>query len=209
MILARAHLVFRIRDVLRMTAVMAALSALTSCSIPPNTPVFAATSRFHAQNVPDGSLRAGEVVVVGSRQQIRNFDWAYKVLIAAGIPDAEIRDGSVVFVRVFCCGGPNEEATILMGYVPQGKAADLGDIVEIWSGQMVEEGDPPGPWPNTITRVLEDHAALARACRWDPDNPQLWMRVIRCDWMPSEGWVQQVGLYPVWIKPIAASTPPI
>ncbi len=32
------------------------LALLTSCSIPPNTPIFASTSRFHAQNVPDGSL---------------------------------------------------------------------------------------------------------------------------------------------------------
>ena len=184
------------------------LALLTSCSIPPNTPIFASTSRFHAQNVPDGSLRAGEVVHVGTREQVVTGGWAYDVLLAARIPDSEITDGSVVIVRVFCCGGDIEEATFLNVYVPPDKKASAGDIVEIWSGQMLEKEEPLGPFPNTVTRVLERGSSTQGACRWSPDKPGLHGRVIFCDWMPSEGWIQQEGLYPVWINPLAAPTPP-
>jgi len=184
------------------------LALLTSCSLPPNTPIFASTSRFHAQNVPDGSLRAGEVVHVGTREQVVAGGWAYDVLLAAGIPDSEITDGSVIIVRVFCCGGDNEEATALNVYVTPDEKAGVGDIVEIWSGQMLEQGEPLGPYPNTVTRVLEKGGSAQGACRWSPDNPGLHVRVIFCDWMPSEDWIQQEGLYPVWVNPVAAPTPP-
>ena len=196
-------------------AVLAALIAavlVTGCTSNPNTPIFTATSRIHAQNVPDGSLRAGEVVLVLTREQIKEVvfgGFAYEALTAAGVPDKKIGDGSVVLTRVFCCGGPNEKDTALMAFVPEEQRAEVGDIIEIWSGRMVKKGEPLGAMPNTMIQVREKANASTKRCRWMPDRPGLWMRVIYCEWMPAEGWSQQGGLYPVWIKPIAASTPPI
>ena len=177
------------------------LALLTSCSTPPNTPIFASPSRFHAVYVPDGSLRAGEVFQVGTREELEAQEWAHDVLLAADIPDSDIRDGSVVLVRVFCCG-ELAKLTYLLVYVPPDKNAGVGDIVEIWSGQMLEKGGPLGPFPNTVTRLLEKGSSTQGACRWSPDN------VIFCDWMPTEGWIQQEGLYPFWVNPLAAPTPP-
>lgn len=74
---------------------------------------------------------------------------------------------------------------------------------------MVKEGDSGGAAPNTVTKIIEKAEATNKACRWVPDNPHLWSRVIYCGWMPNEGWIQQSGLYPLWVKPIGTSIPPI
>ncbi len=187
----------------------AALLGIAACAGTPNTPLATKTSRFHANNVPNGSLRVAEVIHTATREEIKNGGWGYDVLIAAGIPDEKIRDGSAVVARVQCCGGPNEEATILLAYVPDGRTAAAGDIVEIWSGTMVMQDDALGAMPNTLTRVREKAQASTKACRWMPDDPTLWVRVIYCDWMPGEGWTQQSGLFPYWIKPIGAASPPL
>lgn len=177
-----------------------------SCSLPPNMPLTSKTSRWHATAVPDGSLRVAEVVHVGTRDELVAGGWGYDVLIKAGIRDEQIRDGSAIATRVQCCGGPNEEGTAVLAFVPDDLHVSVGDIVEIWSGEMVTEDDPLGPLPNTVTRILGK--GTNGDCRWTPNNPKLWGRVLYCDWMTPEGWSQQRGIAPYWIRPIGSTTPP-
>ena len=186
-------------------AIFAAIGTwISSCGSTPNAPVFAKTSRFHAQAVPDGSLRLA--VHVATRDELVSAGWGYDVLISAGIPDGQIQDGSAIVGRVNCCGGPNEQATAIYAFVPDDIRVSVGDVVEIWSGKMVAENDPLGSWPNTVTRIVGK--GTNGPCRWTPDDPRLWARELYCDWMPVEGWVKQSGLHSYWVKPIEASTPP-
>ena len=58
-----------------------------------------------------------------------------------------------------------------------------------------------------MTRVLQSANQTNGPCWWDPKNEILWRRVIYCDWMPQEGWVNQEGFnkfYIGWYKPAAA-----
>jgi len=188
--------------------VIALLSGTDAWSEAPNSPN-AKTSMFHAHNVPSGSLRVGEVMHVATRAELKAAGWGYDVLIAAGIKDVDIRDGSAVAARVFCCGGSNEFPTGLLAYVPPSLKVDIGDIIEVWSGKMVSQSDPLGAVPNTVTRVVEKANSSPKHCSWLPDKPGLWMRVIYCDWMPAAGWRQQQSeLFPLWVNPINAATPP-
>jgi hypothetical protein len=146
---------------------------------------------------------------VGTRSELKSSGWGYDVLIAAGISDADIRDGSAVAARVFCCGGPNERPTAVLAYVPKHRQVSVGDVIEIWSGKMVMDGEALGAMPNTVTRVIEKANAPTKHCSWMPNTPGHWTRVIYCDWMTSEGWSQQSGLFPLWVKAINAAVPPL
>ena len=180
--------------------------ATYACTLPPNMPLTSKTSPWHAQAVPDGSLRVAEVMHVASREELLKSGWHREVLNKAGIGDEQLQDGSAVWGRVQCCGGPNEQQTAIYAFVPSGITVGEGDIVEVWSGQMVTEDDPLGPWPNTVTRVVSK--ATNGPCRWTPDDPKLWGRVLYCDWMSAEAWSKQSGIADYWIKPIGSAVPP-
>jgi hypothetical protein len=47
---------------------------------------------------------------------------------------------------------------------------------------------------NVVTRVVQRRDVQDGECRWIPPDPRLWGRVLYCDWMPQEGWVEQTGL---------------
>lgn len=201
------------RAAVRPIAFVFLFSALFGCSPPPNAPSDP-TSMLHARFVPDGSLRVGEVVYIGTREEILKNPLIYNTLTkAADVPDEKIRDGALVTIRYFCCGGPGEFARAgLWVYVPEGKQAEVGDVIEIWSGRMMVESHAGVPSaPNTMTRRVMQANSPNRSCRWLPDNPSLWLRVIYCDWMPEENWILQDSSlgHNVWIKPIAASSPPL
>jgi hypothetical protein len=183
-----------------------AISA-SACTLPPNMPITQKISPWHAQAVPDGSLRVAEVMHVASREELLKSGWHREVLNKAGIGDEQLQDGSAIWGRVQCCGGSNEQGTAIYAFVPSGITVREGDIVEVWSGQMLTEDDPLGPMPNTVTRVVGQ--GTNGPCRWNPDNPNLWGRVLYCDWMSSEGWSQQKGIADYWIKATGSSaTPP-
>jgi hypothetical protein len=186
---------------------MGLIPVLTACAGTPNAPL-SNTSRLHANHVPDGSLRLGQVVQIATREHVIQDDFLSNALNVAGVPGEQIRDGSLVGVRVFCCGGPNEETSAQIVYVPRRYQVGLGDIVEFWSDQLVGEGEAVKVLPNTVTEVRQTADSAHKACRWEPDAPGRWMRVLYCDGMQSEGWVQQGGLYPVWVNPIASPVPP-
>lgn len=172
----------------------ACLLALTGC-------VGGGGQRLYATLVPPGSVRMVQVTHVADRAEIVDSP-VYPALIAAGIRDSDIRDGSTAIGRVFCCGGPSgglERETRAFFYVPNDLQVGVLDFVEVRS-EPQPSADAPHPLPNTAVRVREKSGDQRKLCRWLPDNPDLWKRVIYCAGMKEEGWVQQSGMADVWIK---------
>ncbi len=175
--------------------VITLLTFLPACSTPP--------LRIQSDVVPVGSLRVAQVAGIASREDILKAD-IYKSIIAVGIPDADLVDGSVVITRIYCCGGMTQELSSeylnrTMLYVPKGLKVSLGDFVEVKVGRPPEHGD--NGRINTVTRVVAKYGEKQESCWWDPRNDKLWLRVPYCEWMPKEGWIKQDGINPAWFKP--------
>ena len=172
---------------------------LTSCST---------ALRIESNFVPAGSLRLAQVMAFAKRIEVVQSKVTYDAIIASGIADSEIVDGSVVVARIYCCGGmtenfSSEKGNAIVLYVPKVLNVALGDIVEIRDGRPPEKGD--AGLLNIVMRVVQRYEAGKGAakgdCWWDPKDDRLWLRVLYCDWMPREGWVKQEGLHPAWYKP--------
>ena len=175
--------------------VLLILLFLPACSTPP--------ARIQSDVVPAGSLRVAQVMAIAQREDILNTD-VYRNILAVGVADADIVDGSVVMARIYCCGGMTKELSSeyvdrRMLYVPKEVKVGLGDFVEIMVGRPPEHGDSGRL--NTITRVVAKHGDKPETCWWDPKDDRLWLRVPYCEWMPIERWVKQGGLSPAWFKP--------
>jgi hypothetical protein len=168
--------------------------------------------RIQHDVVPMGSLHSAEVTDVATRNEILKAE-AYKAIIAAGVADSELVDGSIVMARVYCCGGITEHFSVenidrIMAYVPRGLKVMRGDFIEVKVGRPPENGD--SGLLNTVTRVIQGYEERIRksndpseTCWWDPKNDRLWLRVVYCNWMPKDGWIKQGGSYPAWYKPKA------
>jgi hypothetical protein len=144
---------------------------------------------------------------IGKRIEVVQNKPLYDAIIASGIKDSEIVDGSVIVARIYCCGGmtenlSSEKANARVLYVPKGLNVALGDIVEVRAGRPPENKD--AGLLNIVTRVVQRYGVENGNCWWDPKDDRLWLRVLYCDWMPREGWVKQEGLHPAWYKPQAA-----
>ena len=152
-------------------------------------------TRLHANHVPEGALRVAQAVkVVGGAVAFEAGEQPLRdVLSQAGLSDAEIRQGMVVLARVLCCG-VNEQVNSIMFFSPAGIAVGAGDFVELKSGRA---GDPKAI--NVATRVWQKEAGPS-VCRWLPDDPRLAARVIYCDGMKEQGWVQQPGRWNFWMR---------
>lgn len=177
-----------------------AISILTVLLLPVLLLACASPSRLHASRVPEGSLRTAEVTYLAPRSEIMNVPDLLETMRVSGIDQSELVDGSVGEGRVFCCGGPNETGEAIWFYIPRAMQVELGDIVEVRSGPPVMQGDPMKGPPNTVMQVRQRQSDTSKQCRWTPEDPNLWKRVIYCDWMKQEGWIQQEGLWDVWIK---------
>jgi hypothetical protein len=169
---------------------------LAACSTP--------SLRIQSDFVPAKSLRLAQVTAIGTRDVIIQAKPTYDAVISAGIPDSEIVDGSVALARIYCCGGvtrelSSEELNARMVYIPRGLNVAPGDIVEVKVGNPPENGRPGSL--NIVTRVVQKYGSDDANCWWDPKNDRLWLRVLYCSWMPSEGWVKQGGIDPAWFKP--------
>lgn len=166
------------------------VTSLASCS---------SVSRVHPPTADDaGVVRLTEVMQVGTRQEIVALDSHYKHLLAAGIRDADLGDGSLGAGRVYCCGGPPELGAAIWFYIPKEMSIQVGNVVEVRMGRQPAGSDPGAV--NTAVRVR--HQGISQGpCRWSPERDGLWMRVIHCDWMEKEGWVERGGLYKTWLKP--------
>lgn len=182
---------------LRITASSCLLFLVSGCGTTPTG---------YSDYVPAESLRVGEVIYVATRAQIVSPSeaGAYKAIRASGIADSDLVDGSIVFVRIYCCGGYSEKsrrdnADSRVLYVPKSPKLELGDFVEYKVGRPPENND--GGRFNTVTRVVAKQGDKPESCWWDPRNPRLWQRVAYCEWMSKEGWVKQGGISPAWYKP--------
>lgn len=164
-----------------------------------------ATHPSHIQTdvVPAESLRVAQVVAIATREEILKLE-AYKSIIASGVADSDVVDGSMVAARVYCCGGISKELSSeyvhrIFLYVPKGLNIAIGDFIEARVARLPPNGGNGSV--NTVTRVVDKHDDKSESCWWDPKDDSLWLRVPYCDWMPSEGWLTQGGLYPDWYKP--------
>jgi hypothetical protein len=155
---------------------------------------------MQAFHLPASSHRMGGVVAVAHRNEIMAFPEQYqKLLLADGLKPTDMQDGSLAAAIVYCCGGPAEKSDAFLFYVPQRQHVEPGDFVEVEMGRPSDSSGPDSI--NTLVKVRQTRDASSETCRWDPPKPYLWMRVIYCDWMPGEGWVEQTGLYKTWYKP--------
>jgi len=153
--------------------------------------------RIQYDEVPANSLHLGQVMIVADRRTLMEESKpTYDALIASGIKDSDIKDGSTVLARIYCCGGPTTAPVL---YVPSGLEVKTGDIVEFISGRPPKKGD--AGLLNTVTRIVQRYDDSSPRCRWDPPNEGLWQRVLYCDWMQEAGWVKQGGIAPAWFKP--------
>ena len=160
----------------------------------------ASNSRLYANNVPNGSIRLLEVVRIAKRAEVLEMPNVYANFTAWGISDGEIWNGSVATGRAYCCGGSPERDVVLF-FVAQPLAVELGDVVEVWSGAPAKGNTKPTTQPNTAFKVHPKLDSRTSQCRWEPEDPKLKLRVLHCDWMASEGWIQQDDArFPVWIK---------
>jgi hypothetical protein len=169
--------------------------------------VHVAPLRVYPDDVPADSLRLVQTLMVGSRADIlESKDW-HQALLASGIPDSEIRDGSMGVGRIYCCGGPAEVPNRQAYYIPPGLSVGPFDVVEVRAGR--EPDGRGGPTrANVVTRVVQTKEAAVRNCRWVPEDNRLWMRVLYCDWMPAEGWIEQkTTLTHTWLKPPPGYSP--
>jgi hypothetical protein len=149
-----------------------------------------------AAHTPEGALYLAEVTGLPEGEISRNDVLKNKAvvqwLLSSGIPDRDITDGSIQRGRIFCCGGPNEGGGVTFFFKPAAMQVNPGDIVEIRAGSAAVSNDATSNRVNIATRKImsyEDRNA-DKTCWWDPENPALWQRVLYCNWMLSEGWIQ-------------------
>jgi hypothetical protein len=149
---------------------------------------------------PHKAHQVTEVTHLASRKEVVSSPRIYKAILAAGVSDQDIQNGSVIVGRVFCCGGAIENDLPAVVYVPSGHQVELGDVVEFRVGKE-PDGDGAAVL-NTLVKVRHKKGMESGVCQWLPDKPPgLWMRVIYCDWMAHEGWQQRSSYNPEWYKP--------
>jgi hypothetical protein len=145
-----------------------------------------------------GTLRLAQVVGTATREQILKMEIQTQHLLASGLKDSDLKDGSLAEGRVNCCHQSTEEGTALWFYVPPDVALEIGDIVELRMGREASKNDPGAV--NTAVQVREKKGAPDSQCLWDPPNNMMWGRVLYCQWMPAEGWTLKNGLKKTWLK---------
>jgi hypothetical protein len=150
----------------------------------------------------------GEVAYVGTRSEIVASETHYKYLLSTGIADAEITDGRLAVVRFYCCGGKISEQQEAWAYVPPALTVEQGDLVELRMGRVPRDVNPGVV--NTVTVVRQKSVdAAGGPCRWEPDNPALWMRVVYCEGMEQQGWVQRENWRKLWFRPAGLADAPM
>ncbi|WP_287878980.1 hypothetical protein [Acidovorax sp.] len=74
--------------------------------------------KSYSSDTPPGSLKFIQVMDIASREDLLQGKIFYEELINTGIPDSNIRDGSMVVGRIYCCGGTAELPNRQYAYVP-------------------------------------------------------------------------------------------
>jgi hypothetical protein len=107
---------------------------------------------------------------------------ALGLLKSQGIRPEEIRDGTVAVGIVYCCGGKISKETRLMFYSPPEIQLAVGDVAEMEFGRKPDKKHQDRGKLNKVVAVRESFEDESGACRWDPEDDKLWMRVLYCDW---------------------------
>jgi len=157
---------------------------------------------YHSDDVPHKSHQLVEVFGSLSREMIVSRPRIYQAVLSAGHADHDIRDGILGIGRVYCWGGEGTPEEKLPGifYIPPEHHVEVSDVVEFRVGKVPED-NRPGEL-NTFVKIRHKKDMESGACWWLPDQPRgLWMRVIYCDWMESEGWKKGGSFQPEWYKP--------
>jgi hypothetical protein len=152
-------------------------------------------------------LVLGQAMHVASRAEILDSGRHYQFLLATGIRDEEIGDGSLVVVQLYCCAGRISEDQAIWVYAPRDLRVEREDFVEIRMGRVPTKEDPGKV--NTVTAIRQSAAAVIRTCRWEPDDPTLWMRVVHCDGMEQQGWLQRGAMRKLWYMPAGTVPAPL
>jgi hypothetical protein len=146
-----------------------------------------------------GVLRAAGVVEVATMVQLKGSSY-YKDMLAHGVDEASIVDGSLVAVRLLCCRDNIKQSGLVFLYNPRPIKVAPGDFIEFRVGDAKAPNTPEEFL--TLTRVLQPADQTDGRCWWEPRDDRLWMRFVFCEWMPAEGWVKQDNkMNPAWYKP--------
>jgi hypothetical protein len=172
-------------------AVLALGSLLSGCG----------STHLYPNDVPPSSLRLVQVVDVASSAALAQDKIFLAELERTGIPRSDIHDGHIIIGRVYCCGGSAEYPTRQYAFVPASLVIEPLDIVEVRAGIPPSSGNRATA--NRVTRIVQKHDAPTRQCAWVPTDPGLWMRVLYCEWMVEQGWIEQTGWNHTWLKPTA------
>jgi hypothetical protein len=154
-----------------------------------------------------GVLRAAGVATVVTRDELLGSTY-YKdlvaLLVARGVVEASIVDGTLVLVRLLCCRDDVEKSNSVYVYNPLAIQVAPGDIIEMRNGDAPSWNTAKGTLADlhSVTRVLQRAEEIAGKCWWEPRDERLWGRFVVCEWMPAEGWVEQKKkTNPAWYKP--------
>lgn len=165
-----------------------------------------------------GTLRVAEIMELQSGKELLEFkagkefsEMVLEALKHSGLSESEIRQGVLAVAREYCCGGPAEARNVVLLFVPQELSVEPGDIVEVRMGKVPARGKRGRANIAGGVREKRDGSQLPtwgsspsranRSCRWVPENPDLWNRVLYCDWMKEEGWIEYTGFWNTWMKP--------
>ena len=177
---------------LRLTALF--VMTLLACDVSS-----AGTSRLYPPAKDEsGSLRLAQVVHIATREEILKLGDHLQHLLASGLKDSDLKDGSLAVGAVYCCHDSTAEGTAMWFYVPPDVALAVGDIAVIRMGRESTKQDPGQV--NVLVEVREKKDAPDSRCSWEPKDNRMWTRVLYCDWMPAEGWTLKNGLHKTWIK---------
>jgi hypothetical protein len=178
---------------------MRRLTALFSTICLACTVSSAGTSRLYPPTKDEaGTLRLAQIVNLATREEILKLGVHRQHLLASGLTDSDLKDGSVAAGQINCCHPSTDEGTSLWFYVPPDMQLEVGDIVEVRMGRESTKTDPGAV--NTAVKVREKKDAPDSECSWDPPNNMMWSRILYCKWMPAEGWTLKNGLYKTWLK---------
>jgi len=160
----------------------------------------AGTSRLYPPSDREtGGLRLTQIMGIATRDDILNSGETLQHLLASGLKDSDLKDGSVAMGRIYCCHPATEQGTAIWFYVPPEVQVSLGDLVIVRMGRKATKKDPG--LVNTAVEVREKKDTSNSECSWSPQDEKMWTRVLYCTWMPAEGWRLNNGLHKAWMKP--------
>ena len=160
----------------------------------------AGTSRLYPPSDGEtGGLRLTQIMAVATRDDILKSGETLQHLLASGLKDSDLKDGSVAMGRIYCCHPATEQGTAIWFYVPPEVQVSPGDLVIVRMGRKATKKD--SGLVNTAVEVREKKGTSNSECSWSPEDDKMWTRVLYCTWMPAEGWKLNNGLHKTWIKP--------